>query len=51
MGMLLFEPVYGNRQLGPSPHEADRQRHRRIEIDSFVRGALAPLPLSANAER
>jgi AcrR family transcriptional regulator len=44
MGMLLFEPVYGYGPIGPGPHEADRQRHRRLEIESFVRGALAPLP-------
>jgi AcrR family transcriptional regulator len=42
MGMMLFEPAYGHRSLGPAPHEEDRVRHRRIEIESFVRGALAP---------
>ena len=44
MGMLLFEPVYGHRSVSPQPDEEDRRRHRRIEIESFVRGALAPPP-------
>jgi hypothetical protein len=46
MGMLLFEPVYGHASVSPQPDEQDRRRHRRIEIESFVRGALAPFPVT-----
>ncbi len=46
-GLMLFEPVYGFHEAadGFSAEEASRRHgHRRAELESFVRGALAPLP-------